>query len=277
MTKSKAAHIANLIHTTFIGEEIRLDDYLSQLESTLRNSSSFSFSTDELYDTLDSDSSAYKLVKFELRQLIEEERKRNTDRVYLKQDIFDYVGNTAFGQKINYNIHGQLNKAIKGSSTCNPHLKGQKYENLCKLFLQDVGVDTIKTAKSGDGGVDLLGEFMFKCDNPLFKHAFPVKAYVLAQVKFYEAAVDIPIIRHLVGDSLFYQFNSIESFNLMSAPIVLSCFSHNGFTKTALAFAEKNKVILFDTDRMLNIMCNSTDIESLSSVQYIRTDIASLA
>lgn len=132
--------------------------------------------------------------------------------------------------------------------------KGTLYEHFCKLFISDLGIDTEVTRNSNDKGIDILGNYTVNFSKNITKLIFSDDIYLLIQTKFYNKSIDTPVIRKLVGDSLFIRFDELEYFKIRHNAFHLIVFSHKGFTQPALEFAKKNKVMTFDSMQIAHII-----------------------
>lgn len=148
--------------------------------------------------------------------------------------------------------------------------KGDFYENFCTHFLRDIGVDCNTTSSSGDGGIDIIGKVTFDTGNKLFNHILSTEAILLAQSKCYENKVDTPVIRKIIGDSLFYKFGQFDG---PKNPLYLIVFSHKGFTDKAKQFAKENMVVTIDSETIIDIACNHSNIEQMACIDYLHKSI----
>jgi hypothetical protein len=132
--------------------------------------------------------------------------------------------------------------------------KGVVYEEFCKLFLEDLGISCELTAKTNDKGIDILGRFKVKLSEELGDLVFNEEIYLLIQTKYFNKKIDTPVIRKLVGDSLFIRFDELEYIEIRHNAFHLIVFSHLGFTEPATNFARKNKIKLFDSTNIAHII-----------------------
>jgi HJR/Mrr/RecB family endonuclease len=132
--------------------------------------------------------------------------------------------------------------------------KGVVYENFCKLFLEDLGISCKLTAKTNDKGIDILGSFKIKLSEEIGDLVFNEEIYLLIQTKYFNKKIDTPVIRKLVGDSLFIRFDELEYIEIRHNAFHLIVFSHLGFTEPAIKFAEKNKIKLFNSTNIAHII-----------------------
>lgn len=132
--------------------------------------------------------------------------------------------------------------------------KGRTYENFCKLFLSDLGINSKVTRASNDKGIDILGSYRVDFPDFITKLIFNEDIYLLIQTKFYNKPIDTPVIRKLVGDSLFIRFDELDYVDIRHNAFHLIVFSHNGFTQPAKDFALKNKIMIFDSTQLAHII-----------------------
>lgn len=136
----------------------------------------------------------------------------------------------------------------------NEKSKGVVYEEFCKLFLEDLGISCNLTAVTNDKGIDILGKFKVKLSEEIGDLVFNEEIYLLIQTKYFNKKIDTPVIRKLVGDSLFIRFDELEYIEIKHNAFHLIVFSHLGFTEPAKKFADKNKIKLFDSTNIAHII-----------------------
>lgn len=136
----------------------------------------------------------------------------------------------------------------------NEQNKGVVYEDFCKLFLEDLGINCKLTARTNDKGIDILGSFKVKLSEEIGDLVFNEEIYLLIQSKYFNKKIDTPVIRKLVGDSLFIRFDELEYIEIRHNAFHLIVFSHQGFTEPAIKFANKNKIKLFDSTNIAHII-----------------------
>lgn len=132
--------------------------------------------------------------------------------------------------------------------------KGIVYEEFCKLFLEDLGIKCSKTTVTNDKGIDIVGSFKVKLSEEIGELVFNEDIYLLVQTKYFNKKIDTPVIRKLVGDSLFIRFDELEYLEIKHNAFHLIVFSHKGYTEPAIRFAKKNKIKLFDSTRIAHII-----------------------
>jgi HJR/Mrr/RecB family endonuclease len=132
--------------------------------------------------------------------------------------------------------------------------KGINYEKFCKFFLEDLGIKCETTNVSGDKGIDILGSYFANIDDDVANLVFYEHIYMLVQTKYFSSQIDTPVIRKLVGDSIFIRFDELDYLTIKHNAVHLIVFSHNGFTQPARDFADKNKVKTFDSTDIAHII-----------------------
>lgn len=80
------------------------------------------------------------------------------------------------------------------------------------------------------------------------------KIYLLIQTKYFKQSIDTPVIRKLLGDSLFIRFDELEYLTIKHKAVQLIVFSYVGFNQPSKDFAFKNKVKAFDSRHIAPII-----------------------
>jgi HJR/Mrr/RecB family endonuclease len=137
--------------------------------------------------------------------------------------------------------------------------KGTWFENFCISFLKDFGIDCKPTATSNDKGIDIYGSYKSNVNPVIGKLIRNEEIYILGQAKYFKEKVDTPVIRKLVGDSIFIRFDDLDYVEIKHNAVHLIVFSRNGFTEPAIKFAKKNKIELFDKIRIAHIISSNSD------------------
>ena len=132
--------------------------------------------------------------------------------------------------------------------------KGKLFEDFCKIFVSDLGINTKVTRASNDKGIDVVGNYKVDFPKNITKLIFSDDIYLLIQTKFYNKPIDTPVIRKLVGDSLFIRFDDLDYVDIRHNAFHLIVFSHKGFTLPARNFAKKNKIMIFDSMQIAHII-----------------------
>lgn len=242
----KPLNISNLLISYHWDGKKRLDEVL--LEVFYKN-----FCDDDL-NTLCEKYCDQNTVFF--KRLIKQIRIINIDNSFKKIELFEdldgyYVVKTNENEFITskYEEAVKIIKQIEKSKN-----KGRLYEKFCKLFLSDLGINTTVTKASNDKGIDIIGSYKVDFPDFITKLVFNEDIYLLIQTKFYNKPIDTPVIRKLVGDSLFIRFDELDYADIRHNAFHLIVFSHNGYTEPARTFASKNKIMIFDSTQLAHII-----------------------
>lgn len=138
--------------------------------------------------------------------------------------------------------------------------KGLWFEKFCIAFLKDFGVTCRSTKSSNDKGIDILGSYKTSLNNNAGKLISNEDVYILGQAKYFSEKVDTPVIRKLVGDTIFLRFDELEYIEIKHNAVHLMVFSRNGFTAPAVNFAKKNKIELFDKSRIAHLIAHNPNL-----------------
>lgn len=139
--------------------------------------------------------------------------------------------------------------------------KGEWFERFCIAFLIDFGISCKSTQSSNDKGIDIFGSYKTSLNCNVGKLIINEEIYVLGQAKYFSEKVDTPVIRKLVGDTIFIRFDELEYVEIKHNAVHLMVFSRNGFTDPASEFAKKNKIELFDKSRIAHLIANNPSIK----------------
>lgn len=139
--------------------------------------------------------------------------------------------------------------------------KGLWFERFCIAFLKDFGVSCKSTNGSNDKGIDIFGSYRTSLNCNIGKLILNEDIYILGQAKYFSEKVDTPVIRKLVGDTIFVRFDELEYVEIKHNAVHLMVFSRNGFTGPALDFAKKNKIELFDKSRIAHLIANNPNLK----------------
>ncbi|KFF24115.1 hypothetical protein [Chryseobacterium vrystaatense] len=72
----------------------------------------------------------------------------------------------------------------------NQQNKGVIYEEFCKIFLEDLGINCNLTANTNDKGIDILGSFKVKLSEEIGDLVFNEEIYLLIQTKYFNKKID---------------------------------------------------------------------------------------
>ena len=263
--------ILKALNDCFSGNSIELDKYMINNVEKLIDASNVNISTDDFVENLcDNMSEAYEDFAGSVAEnLLTIIKTRSKIRVTYVAPFY-YIENTVFGMNASNGYRETYMSKFSEISVKEGLCKGGFFEQFCTLFLIDIGIEVIKTTPSGDDGIDIYGKVKRKSSNEFINILFGEDICLLAQVKFYSSKVDASVIRKLIGDSLFYRFNSYDdSLFIGNSPLYLMVFSNTGFYKKAEEFAKRFKVATIDSNEMIDILCNMPDTHNLESIKYL--------
>lgn len=269
--KREIRKLTDYIIENFKYDKIKLENYLldnlQQWISILPH-----YSEEEIFDRI-SDDGLDKIFKTGKEYL----KKFTLPKINFKDEYGVYIiKTTKFGEKVDMSNKKILLKKINEIKKLSN--KGDYYEEFCSLFLEDFGFDAA-TTEHQDNGIDIIAmiknKFQEKPINEILKDK---NIYLLGQAKYLNKPVDIPVIRSLIGDSIFYSFspNTIslsgktnEEIKINNSPNYLCVFSHNGFTSSAKRFAKKHGVVLFTSNQLIDIICSYKEEDNLKSKKML--------
>jgi hypothetical protein len=87
------------------------------------------------------------------------------------------------------------------------------------------------------------------------------------QVKLNKNRSDVPVIRHLVGDSIFLSFAK-DTCSIFK-PTLLCVISHSGFSKGAENFAKENHIFLLDSKKMIKELEKKGYLKNFECIKYL--------
>jgi HJR/Mrr/RecB family endonuclease len=240
--------IVDIIISSAWYDKRRVDDLIVEI---VHNSPALGIDKDLLIDELGDPNTASfeKLVKTIKSTIIQNknfskiELFEEVDGIYIQKQHNDLEIDKKYNEVVEFieNIKSESNKGIA-------------YEKFCQAFLEDLGIDCEQTKASGDKGIDVLGSYIVEFKDEIANLVFNEKIYLLVQTKYFATPIDTPVIRKLVGDSLFIRFDELEYLTIRHNAVHLIVFSHNGFTQPAFEFAKKNKVRTFDSTHIAHII-----------------------
>lgn len=239
--------VNNVIGVYWIGK-VKIDDLII---SKLKEICEGTIDEDEVLKELgDPNTKTFeKFVKY-FKTIIAQNRNFST------VEISDEIDGTYIQKK-----HDDINVDLKFKEVIdfindieNTTNKGVNYEKFCKSFLEDLGIICETTNVSGDKGIDIVGNYFANIDDDIANLVFYEHIYMLIQTKYFATQIDTPVIRKLVGDSIFIRFDELDYLTIKHNAVHLIVFSHNGFTQPAKEFADKNKVKTFDSTDIAHII-----------------------
>jgi hypothetical protein len=142
--------------------------------------------------------------------------------------------------------------------------KGLLYEKFCQKWMQEYCEEVNLTPKSNDKGIDLVGKITA---NTSFDKIKNIEIQVLVQVKLNKNKSDTPVIRHLIGDSIFLSFAK-DTCSIFK-PTLLCVISHRGFSKGAISFANENHIFLLDSKKMIRVLEKKGHLKNFECIKYL--------
>lgn len=244
-------------------EEIELSEFINDnIETILENCDIKEDKTDIFIDDFCYNSSS----KFE--ELAEELYSNNTDefsRINIQlRDGFYYISLSDYARNSDCKLVDKYIAKLDTLCISEKQDKGIKYEKFCQKWLQEYCDEVNLTPKSNDKGIDIVGKI---CAKTTFDELKRVQIQLLVQVKLYKNKVDVPIMRHLIGDSIFLSFAKSEC--SLFRPTVLSVISHNGFSKKAISFAKEHHIFLVDSRKMINVLEKKGHLKEFECINYL--------
>lgn len=265
ISRTNIKKLCNYIAEYYSDKNQILEDYFSDFSGEIICKSGVSITSDEFIETLcDSTSKEFLKLVEQLNNLIEEQGESSKVALEYSPPYY-YIQNTEFGKNAHNGKYGELLKKLDfifNQITDN----GMFYQKFCCMFLNDLGIKSFETPQSGDNGIDIISEVTINFENEILNHFIQKTMLLLVQVKFHQAEIDSSIIRHIIGDSLFYKFSKS---NIMSKPIQLAVISHKGFTLKARQLAGNHGIILIDSKKMIDLLLNNESPQQLSSINYL--------
>lgn len=266
--------IINFIKDNFNQGKSELENYLFNSLDEFVTLFDYKYHKDELLEIL-CDKDGYRKIVTALKKSINDDITHSyTSKIKItKVGCYDYIESTAFASSVNLGYRTWLINKLNALAELEDKQKGDKYEEFCTCFLKDIGFQAITTRSSNDDGIDIIGKIEIPFSEEVLTHFIGrIGLNIIAQVKYRVSQVDTPVIKHLIGDSMFYRFKS-TTFSMENSEIILNnlptclcVFSHNGFTNEAKKFAQFHGVILIDSNKMADILSSLDKWDTLCSV-----------
>lgn len=273
MKNKEVRLLAKEIYRTFQSKECLLIDHFVGNSDLLSKSIGIITNTESFIESF-----AYEYSRdFEtLIDLIKKEIEshRPSNRIEIRQEIDGiYISLSILGKEVNIDCEVEYYQLFKEMECLEKMKKGLLYEDFCTFFLEDIGLEAEKTKASNDKGIDIIAKYKTNLTEEKSALVFNDYVYLIGQAKFLSGKVDTPIIRRLVGDSLFIRFNQLEYIELAHNAIHLIVFSHNGFTDEATAFCTSNKIMRIETSQMITILASKKEPLSNKTLSLLRGTI----
>lgn len=245
-----------------------ITDNLKLVEEKLNNE----LSIDEIFDNFsDEDTKNFpKLVK-EIKSHKESQKLICRINIFEKSDGH-YVSLNTLGKETNITVSDEMRKNITIIERKGKMDKGLFYENFCSFFLNDLGLESEVTKASGDKGIDIKARYKTKLDKELSPLIFDDHVYLLAQAKFFNKSVDVPVLSKLLGDSILLRFDEFDYIDIAHNAFHLLVFSHKGFSKAAFEYAERKKIMTMDSEQIISIVSSSNSPKTWKSYKYLQIE-----
>lgn len=261
--KSVLKKIAVYIHENFEGEEVELAEYIFQISSDI------SYIEDEEKVQVylnDIGSKEYQSLVEIIKELID--KNGNYSRIEIKYSppVY-YIKQTLFSKQAGKQIVEEYIRKLDYILKCDSNA-GEIYEEFCCECLREIGISCRRTPYVGDDGIDIIGEIQYLWENTYISKIVGEQMYILGQAKFYNNKVDVSVVRHLVGDGLYYKFSNS---NIRKRNVKLLVIAHNGFTQSALELAEMEGVSTITSRNIIELLLNKKSVEDSKALRYIRS------
>lgn len=264
--------ILNYINNNFTGSKVELNEYLLDISNILVTEICDKMLVEEFVDNLcDNTSDVYEDLANALMKLTLEDEFGEIKNVYIKYESpYYYVGNTEFGINSNKGNRKKYVEMLNYICSLHENGKGKWYQDFCTLFLKDIGVTPKITKYCNDGGIDIVGTLEVDFRNKAANIIFYDEIYVLIQVKFYKCKLDASVVRNMIGNSILYTLNMpCNEIMIGNKPLYLIVISHDGFYQKTKEYAKENSVILLDSERIIDTLCNTNKMKDLESIKYL--------
>jgi hypothetical protein len=260
--------LADMIYASYQGCERNLTDVLSERSEEFRTILN---KNEEWYfdNVVSSEGKPHKEIVRLLFEKIDAESPRHL--IVLSNKTSGYwINSSALGSGIDLNAEKYIRKVFHHVATLENQQKGLIFENYCLAMFKDIGVKAEKTRKSNDKGIDIIGRIKPENEDTKYRLIFHEDVLLLAQCKLFGQPVDTPIIRRLVGDSLFIRFSELDYVDVKHNALHLMVISYNGFTAPAEDFAKKNKVITLKFSDTTRIVSQIHNLKKSKAYRYVR-------
>lgn len=246
-----------------LSEEVELAEFINDnIESIMENCDIKEDKRDIFIDDFCYNSSP----KFE--DFAEEIYSNNTDefsRIKIQlRDGFYYLSLSDYARNSDCKLVDNYIAKLDALCISEKQDKGIKYEEFCQKWLKEYCDEVKLTPKSNDKGIDIIGEIFARTS---FDELKKIQIQLLVQVKLYKNKVDVPVMRHLVGDSIFLSFARCDC--SIFKPTVLSVISHSGFSKKAKNFAKDHHILLIDSKKMINFLEKKGHLKEFECINYL--------
>lgn len=269
MNKKLLQLAANFVYDEYDGNGILLNDFIAEKVEKI---TLLLQKTDEwVFESLVEPSSKYFESLTEMLEKIISDKNHMTHLICNHNFDGFYIELTELGKSFRSPLkHDLINTFEQVLKRENKKEKGVIFENFCIAFFKDLGMEPEKTASSNDKGIDIVASYKTNINNVFSKYIFRENIYLLGQCKMYKEKIDTPVIRKLVGDSLFIRFSDLEYYKIKHNAVHLLVISYSGFTEPALRFAEKNMVQTLDFGQLCTLVLNHSSGDDLICLRYAK-------
>lgn len=261
-------NIISYIINNFNCPIIRIDEYLMNFAEEITNNLKLEIDADDIVYELGDIHNINNKQFVELLQK-EIEVRGFKSRIRCKYDApFYYLELSEYGKMIDADLRKKIEDRFNIFNFIDN--KGYKFQDFCKFFLQDFGIESIVSRRNNDNGIDIIGRNEIKVDIDFYKYfCTREKLFLIAQVKCQKEKVTTTIIKNLIQDSFILRFKENEKFFIGSNPAILSVVSYIGFTENAITYAKKHGVCLISVSDIIDSLCCVKNLESLKCMRYI--------
>lgn len=252
MATRKVRSIVEFLYANFPSEKTLVHDLIQEHITVIKDLSS----KDEewIYDHyIQPFTDSYNQLVDELHLLIEQKQPICNIQI-INGAAGYYIAPSQIGNSTCSTFRDNADIAFKKILLLNNNTKkGLIFERFCIALLRDLGVDTKPTKVSNDKGADIFGFIKNDKSDLKYKYIFDTDVLLLCQCKLFSKPIDTPVIRKLVGDSLFIRFSEIDYIELRHNALHLMVFSYSGFTQPAKEFSKQNKIKLLDFEDIVAV------------------------
>lgn len=252
---------AEHIYFSFNCEKKQIDEYI--VDNLERLSQVYNVDKIEKYLS-DVGTRQYSSLIHHLQMIIQEEGHSSRIKIQYSPPVH-YIYQTNFGKYANSDV---VNKYLEKLDYILDTRENAShiYEEFCVKGLNSLGIVCEKTPYKGDEGIDLIGEVKSKFENQLISNIIDETIILLGQVKFYKDKVDAPIIRHFIGDTLYYKtYNK----SIKKATVKHLVIGHRGFSKLAIDMAKGHGINIIDSVKLIQLLLNTDDSIASEALRYI--------
>lgn len=145
---------------------------------------------------------------------------------------------------------------LSEESLTNNH--GHFFEEFVSEYLNDLGINNLKTSGSGDYGIDIIGEYKIVLSSDMDPSIKIVNksSYLFIQCKMYGTKVGVPDLRKLLGDIMFFRTENHsvmqDSNTLKHKPVIPIFVSHQGYKSISHEFGINQGITLWESKDIIS-------------------------